>query len=62
MAPQARLAELSPSECLDLELWEHIFDAPNAVQSSPLRVLARDMRAQLEVRVNAVHPPTNVDT
>ena len=51
----ARLAELSPDECLDLELWDHIFDDDNddaADRTSPLKVLARDLRAQLEVRVN----------
>lgn len=45
-----------------MELWEHIFDESDAVRLSPLRVLARDMRAQLEVRVNAVTLLPNVDT
>ena len=55
----ARLAELSPDECLDLELWDHIFDDDNdaADKSSPLKVLARDLQAQLEVRVHTyTHP------
>ena len=49
------MAELSPDECLDLELWDHIFDDDDddaADKSSPLKVLARDLRAQLEVRVH----------
>jgi hypothetical protein len=46
----ARPAELSPSECLDLELWEHIFDEDATRKQSPLRFIACDIRAQLEVR------------
>lgn len=44
------VGELSPGECLDLDLWEHIFDEHVALKQSPLRALALDMRAQLEVR------------
>ena len=49
MGTEAGLAPLRPDECLDLDLWDHIFDDTAVAKRSPLRTLARDMRAQLEV-------------
>ena len=49
MGTEAGLAPLHPDECLDLDLWDHIFDDTAVAKRSPLRTLARDMRAQLEV-------------
>ena len=49
MGTEAGLAPLRPDECLDLDLWDHIFDDAAVAKRSPLRTLARDMRAQLEV-------------
>ena len=52
------LPPLSPEECLDLELWDDVFDDDAASRTSPLRVLARDMRDQLKVRgAPNQHPP-----
>ena len=55
MGTEAGLAPLRPDECLDLDLWDHIFDDAAVAKRSPLRTLARDMRAQLEV--TPVIPP-----
>ena len=55
MGTEAGLAPLRPDECLDLDLWDHIFDDTAVAKRSPLRTLARDMRAQLEV--TPVIPP-----
>tara|TARA_B110000444_G_C18544650_1_gene457378 strand:+ start:114 stop:332 length:219 start_codon:yes stop_codon:yes gene_type:complete len=55
MGTEAGLAPLHPDECLDLDLWDHIFDDTAVAKRSPLRTLARDMRAQLEV--TPVIPP-----
>ena len=49
-------APLRPEECLDLDLWDHIFDDAAVAKRSPLRTLARDMRAQLEVPPRSVRP------
>ena len=49
-------APLRPEECLDLDLWDHIFDDAAVAKRSPLRTLARDMRAQLEVPPRSVWP------
>lgn len=40
---------VAADEFLDLGLWEHFFDAA-ATDGGPLRALAEDVRAQLEVR------------
>jgi hypothetical protein len=50
MVSAAELPPLTPAEQMDLEIWAPIFDADAALKRSPLRVLARDMRVQLEVR------------
>ena len=55
MGTEAGLSPLRPDECLDLDLWDHIFDDTAVAKRSPLRTLARDMRAQLEV--TPVIPP-----